>query len=208
MAAVITIAITLVAGAALYGYVNGEAAASEAQLGNAAAGNANFLSEQFVIVQVDFQSSTCASNTLPCIRIWIYNNGQVTLQLSSVLLTDSQGKVDILYNFTSQNSPSCSPSPPGSTMCDWAWDLLSSTPGSCKVLATTTGGGGQELDLYESPSISKKSYAMTTLGMLELNIPPQQGQCPSFGQTFVSGDTYYVRLVGIYGNSVTYYVKR
>jgi hypothetical protein len=43
MAAVITIAITLVAGAALFGYVNSQAATSESSLGQANAANVDFL---------------------------------------------------------------------------------------------------------------------------------------------------------------------
>jgi flagellin-like protein len=78
LAAVITIAITLIAGAALFGFVNGEAANSENNLGNANAQNVNFLNEKFTVVNLAIQAS---GNTA---YIWIYNNGNLALQLGQI----------------------------------------------------------------------------------------------------------------------------
>lgn len=81
MAAVVTIAVTVIAGAALYGFINGEATSNEQQIGQAAGATANFLAERFVIVDMSFTAST--------VSVWIYNNGAITLQLSQVSVYDS-----------------------------------------------------------------------------------------------------------------------
>jgi flagellin-like protein len=100
VAAVLTIAITLVAGAALFGYINGQAAASENKLGAAAGGNANFLAEKFVVVQMGF-SSSCGSPSPNCAIVWLYNNGQVDLQLKWVhMYNGSRTGNNIPLNFT------------------------------------------------------------------------------------------------------------
>ena len=72
VAAVLTIAITLIAGAALFGYVNGQAATSESNLGNAVGGNVNFLNERFVVPQTT--SHLTRSRSTCIIRDWSTTN--------------------------------------------------------------------------------------------------------------------------------------
>jgi flagellin-like protein len=85
MAAVLTIAITLIAGAALFGFINGEAANSENNLGNANAANVNFLNERFVVTDMSF------NNSLDQAYVYLYNNGNVTLNISEIKLYDAAG---------------------------------------------------------------------------------------------------------------------
>jgi len=111
MAAVLTIAITLLAGAALFGYINGQAAASEDRLGQAAGGNANFLNEKFVVVQMSF-SNACGSPSPNCAIIWVYNNGQVDLMLKWVHLyngsrTGDNVPLDFTYDSSSSLGGTC-----------------------------------------------------------------------------------------------------
>jgi flagellin-like protein len=103
MAAVVTIAITLVAGAALFGYVNGQAATSESNLGEANARNLNFLNEKFVVVDMAIQSGSGTAN------IWIYNNGNLALQLREIALYDgSKSSFYLVFNNSEISSgPGC-----------------------------------------------------------------------------------------------------
>ena len=89
------IAITLVAGAAVFGFVNGQAGTSEKQYGIAVANNVNYLREHFVIVNVQFASTPAGA---PCVLsgptnkycadifVSIYNNGNVAFTPQSFTL--------------------------------------------------------------------------------------------------------------------------
>lgn len=90
MAAVITIAITLIAGAALFGFVNGLATSSENKLGDSAANNANSLGEEFVVVDMSYSVSPAGGDA---VILWIYNSGSVTLQISGIQLYNSSSNI-------------------------------------------------------------------------------------------------------------------
>jgi hypothetical protein len=100
MGAVITVAITLIAGAALFGYVNAEASRSENNLGVANAANVNFLNEKFVVVDMAVPplgspgctTSTCSAN------IWIYNNGHLTLSIEQIVLYDRTKSFHVTFD--------------------------------------------------------------------------------------------------------------
>jgi flagellin-like protein len=80
VAAVLTIAITIIAGAALFGYVNAEASTSENNLGAANAQNVNFLNEKFAVVNLAIQAGGDTAH------IWVYNNGNLVLRLEQIAL--------------------------------------------------------------------------------------------------------------------------
>jgi len=109
MAAVITIAITLIAGAALYGYVNGQAAISESGLGVANANNVNFLNERFVVVDMGFNSNTAT--------LYLYNNGNVTLRVDQIILHDvTRMGMYVIFNGAPSSTSGCGngvTNPPG-----------------------------------------------------------------------------------------------
>ena len=95
MAAVITIAITVIAGAALFGYINGEAANSENKLGVANAADVNYLNERFVVVDMGFNNSAQTAT------LYLYNNGNVTLNLQEIVLHDpSRANLYVIFNDT------------------------------------------------------------------------------------------------------------
>ncbi len=89
------VAITLVAGAAVFGFVNGQAGSSENQYGQAVANNVNYLREHFVIVNVQFASNggSCASSggNKYCnqILVSVYNNGNLALTPKSFTLINT-----------------------------------------------------------------------------------------------------------------------
>jgi|SRR5579863_3987355 len=99
VATVLLVAMTLIAGAALFGYVNGQAANSENQLGKGNANNVNFLNERFVIVDLNFS----LGNPSTAVSIWIYNNGAVTLNVTQVELYNASRTIDVFYQ---HNPPS------------------------------------------------------------------------------------------------------
>jgi archaellum component FlaF (FlaF/FlaG flagellin family) len=106
MAAVLTIVITLVAGAALFGYVNSQAAISENAIGQSNDQNVNFLNERFVIVDMNFSQK----NPSTSVSLWIYNNGLVTLNITQVELYSSNRAMDIFYQ-DNTGSSTCSSQP-------------------------------------------------------------------------------------------------
>jgi flagellin-like protein len=86
---ILTIAITLIAGFAVFGYINDQATVSEGQYGQAVAGAVNSVRESFVIIDMSV-SQQCTSG----VNMWIYNNGEVSLQIVQVLLYDTSNSTN------------------------------------------------------------------------------------------------------------------
>jgi len=98
MGALLTVAITLIVGGAVFSYVNGEAGVQENRYGQAVAGTVDQLNERFVVADMAFG---CSSS---CVSFYIYNNGQIGLQLKSVLLYDS---IQTQMNYDCNSNTSC-----------------------------------------------------------------------------------------------------
>ncbi|MDG6899607.1 MAG: hypothetical protein JRN59_00245 [Nitrososphaerota archaeon] len=177
VASVLLIAITLITGFAVWGYVDNQAGTAEQAYGQSVGATANYLQEKFVVVSMDLSAGSAAT-------VWLYNNGNVPLQLVQVRLYDSAKKIDLLYNYTVS----------GSTKTDNVYDLLSTSTGECKTAAST----------YESPLLSTADAKPGTTLALKLTIPPTQTGCPSFGQTFSSNVVYSAVILASYGNTVTF----
>jgi len=175
--AVLAIGITLVAGAAAWGFVRGQAGASEGQLQTGAVNTNNYLSEHFGVVDMYFGSTTTAT-------FWVYNTGSLTYQTFSVRFYGSAGLINVLYNFTSS----------GGVKTDQVYDLRSALASKCKTAAST----------YETPSLTGTTVKMTNAQYFTVTIPPTNSGCPSFGQTITAGTTYTVVVTGLYGNVITY----
>jgi flagellin-like protein len=181
----LTIAVTLIAGAVTWGYANSQAAVSENSLQNSFLSTNNYLNEQFKVIDITFASTTQ-------VTFWVYNVGSIPLQLFQVRLYDSAGLVNILYNYTKS----------GTTKTDYVYDLKSTLPGRCG-LKVSTGP-------YESPLLTSffvTPVKSTNAATISLTIPSGQGSCssdPSYGQTFTSGTTYTVVVTGYYGNVFKY----
>ena len=178
VASVLLIAITLITGFAVWGYVDGQAGTAEQAYGQSVGATANYLQEKFVVVSMDLNASSKTAT------VWLYNNGKVDLQLVQVRLFDSANKIDLLYNYTVS----------GSTKTDYVFDLLSTSPVECKTPAST----------YESPLLSTVDAGPGTTQSLKLTIPSTQAGCPSFGQTFSSNVVYSAVVLAVYGNTVTF----
>jgi len=173
----LAIAMTLIAGAAAWGFVRSQAANSEGALQTGAVNTNNMLSEHFQVVDMYFGTTTSAT-------FWVYNTGTLTDQVFSVRLYGSGGTINLLYNFTQSSG----------VKTDYVYDLRSTVASKCKTAATS----------YESPSLTGTIVKTTDAQLFTLTIPPTSSNCPSFGSTWTSGHTYTVVVTGIYGNSVTY----
>jgi len=118
------VSITLVAGAAVFGWINGQANSSETAYGVSVANNINFLRERFVVVTQSFSTNggSC-SGSCNQLSFWAYNDGQITFSLLTVRiqnLTDipsgavNKNPLNIL--FYAGSASACSP-PPSPQTC-------------------------------------------------------------------------------------------
>ena len=181
---ILAIAITIIAGAAVFGYVNGQAGVTEKQYGQSVGAVVNQMQEKFVIFDLSFPTtpSTCYSgSSYHCISVWTYNTGQTYLLLVSIRVYDSAHLINLVYNYTVS----------GQTVTDYVYDLNSAS--GCKTAAVN----------YENPTVSNFNTNVNTALILTLTIPPTQSGCPSFGQSFQSGTAYSATALAIYGNVET-----
>ena len=90
----IMVAITLVAGAAVFGWINGQATTSETAYGASVANNVNFLRERFVIVATNFTNTASPCSGIKCfstLGVYLYNNGQLTVNISRITISTPPG---------------------------------------------------------------------------------------------------------------------
>ncbi len=190
----LTITITLIAGSAVWEYVNVQAGASELSYANTVVGTDNFLAENFKVSDISFSTLTAKGGSCTSghcsIVFWLYNVGLVSDQISQVRLYDNVGQVSILYNFTKTGSGG-----QFQFVSNYLYDLLSATNTNCKTAA----------DSYENPVITAVAIPVQNARAVILTIPNSPSNCPSFGQTFNGGTTYTLKIVGLYGNIVTQY---
>jgi len=86
----IMIAVTLIAGIAAFGFINGQAGNSARAVGNNAATNVNFLNEREVVVYATVVGSTPSASA----NVWVYNSGVITpLTISQVLIFQGSSQV-------------------------------------------------------------------------------------------------------------------
>jgi hypothetical protein len=84
MSSLIMISITLVAGAAAFGFVNGQLGVSANAYGNQAAGNINYLNERETVPLVNFPGSGITDNQ---VMVWVQNTGNIPLTGYSIVVT-------------------------------------------------------------------------------------------------------------------------
>lgn len=180
---VLVAAITIIAGAGIFGYVNEEAGSSAQAYGQQVGNSVQYLEEKYTVVDLVWSSSTSMT-------IWIYNTGKIQLTLLQVRWYDSAGTINLLYNYSTISG----------SVVNRVHDLRSSGAGRCGTSATS----------YESPLITGPgSFAdpISNTATIQLTIPPFSSGCPTYGQNInlqSPPDTYYVAVVGTYGNSFTY----
>jgi flagellin-like protein len=204
----IMVAITLTAGAAVFGWINGQASSSEGAYGASVANNINFLKERFVVVSQSFgewPSGACTGTPKECtmMSFWIYNSGQVAFTLASLNIYSQSAPLDITF-YTGSGS-ACSAS---SQNCGFI--VYSTVTGAqvCSDIGAWQGivsGDQPGFYLNTSPSPSLP----TTLGQGVLSPSPYQvamptaATCSAGAQYLIDGATYTLTFTGLYGNTVS-----
>jgi flagellin-like protein len=193
------VGITLVAGAAVFGWANGQAGASEQALGQSAANQANYYHESFVVVSIQF-SYNSGTSTGACkatggntwcdqVSVAVYNNGQVGLTIQSIVLA---------------NASSTSASGSSVPLLRVTFGLTSAAAGAYNAPSYTCGTtNGPPPTVSEnllqsgvSEPIAKQSSPPT---LFTFTLP---SSCPT-NSGILDGALYSVQLVGLYGNTVT-----
>jgi len=176
----IMVAITLVAGAAAFGWVNGQASVSEGAYGQNAAAGVNYLQEHFAPITSTFTAAgggACTGGVCTVANFWVFNNGRVSFTLSTLQIQSAVGAssfLNIIYTpttFTAYNaagaSLGCSPNTPG-------FSVPSTNP-------------------VPIGSLSQTPYSVTIATCSGLN-------------DIVVGQGYVITMTGLYGNVVQFQV--
>lgn len=166
VATLLTIAITIIAGAAVFSYANSQANVTERQYGTAVGTSVQALEERFTVVQMNFTSTK--------VTIWLYNIGSINLAPVQILLYNNGRSLYLMYNATKvisyQPTGCATASPPGSNESPLMWN-------------SKTGSG---------LAVSTQLVQKLTLAL------------PCVSESFTTGSTYTVNILGLYGNSVVY----
>ena len=188
LSTLIMVAITLVAGAAVFGFVNGQASTSANQYGSSVVNNVDYLREHFVIVSVQFSNSSSAAcghsggkGYCSQVSVSIYNNGAETLTIKQLIIsnvgTTSSGGyavTPLYFNATSSKTTAYSSNP--------------ATTGS-KYGCTGSGYGNG------ASAITVNQVPPTVISIVLPN-------CLSMTQGMLIGASYQVQVLGLYGNTV------
>jgi flagellin-like protein len=92
----LAIAITVTAGAAVFGFVNSQAGVSENQYGSSVGSSVSYLQERFTVANVNFTNTA--------ITVWLYNDGQIVLSPVEVVLYNTGRSLSVIYNSTTVES--------------------------------------------------------------------------------------------------------
>jgi hypothetical protein len=182
------VAITLTAGVAVYGFVNGQARTSANQYGNSVNQNVNYLREHFVVVNIQFLNSSSKAcghqggkGYCSQVGVSIYNNGAVDLTIKQIAISNvgtlsaSGAAVPPLYmNTTSLGTNAYSTNPP--------------------TFASKYACTGAVIN--PSSSIAQGSVPPT---VFYVTLPG----CVGMTQGFLVGANYQVQVIGAFGNVVT-----
>lgn len=102
---------TLVAGFAIYGFVNTQAAVSELSYAQSVGGTMSFLQERFVATLVTYTSTS--------VTVYIYTNGQIPSQFAQIeVYGPTRDGMDVVFTanyVTVSNPPTCRDQTPAST---------------------------------------------------------------------------------------------
>jgi len=204
----IMIAITLVAGAAVFGFVNGQAKNAEGAYGASVANNVNFLRERFSPVSQLFTGSgggACSGGTAPyyqCLgaSFWIYNNGAIAFTLGTIQIK----------NLTDIPASAANPNPLNIVF----YTVCSTSSSSCGFIAynkagsTTICSSNAALPTLNGfyQKISGVNSVPATLALNTLSSNPYQitmpttATCSAGAQYLYDTVAYVFTFTGLYGN--------
>jgi hypothetical protein len=209
------VAITLIAGAAVFGWINGQAGSSENAVGQSVANNVNFLKERFVVVSQTFTGSglrnSCSGGNSPNFQckgadFWIYNNGQVGFTLYTIRvrnLTDipsnaaNHDPLNILfYSVCTVSSSACGfvayDKAGVSAVCSNNGSSIFPSAPILNGFYQTMGGNYAMPAVLAQNTLSANPYQITM---------PTSSTCSAGAMFLYDGLTYTVTFAGLYGNS-------
>jgi flagellin-like protein len=220
LATLMMIAITLVAGAAVIGWVNGQAGNSEQAYGNSAANNINNLNERFTPESQVFSNTAGLACNGPSgsggagvgctsASFYLYNDGSVTFTLYSIRIvsTSSSNPLNIIL-YTA-----CAIGSPGNTCTNPSGGNreVVTAPSPCTVVSPCypsyeqTGQGLPPTGFYLAsgyalvPPLPVSSLSTGSNGPYQITLPLVSGP----GQLYMyDGVAYTITFTGLYGNVV------
>jgi hypothetical protein len=185
MGALLMISITLIAGAAAFGFVNGQVGVSASAYGNKAAGNINFLNEREALTFVNFPSPTPLTDTQ--VTVWIENIGNIALGGYTLTITGP---------YCTGLGDGCSPKAGSLT-------ITCVQGGNCAIALTSGSCLGMTNPLVSIPTKALLAFTFTipalclTTFQLTPNSPPNAPTA-----------SYTVQFTGQYGSTASYIKNR
>jgi len=227
MGTLLMIAVTLVAGAAVFSWINGQANSSENAYGASVASNVNFLREHFVIVTQSFAASPPAATPVACstvggsnpnyectlLTFWPYNTGQVTFTLYSVRI----------QNLTDMPSAAANKNPLNAVFYPGSASGCSGTSQTCGLVEYNSAGNTAICTVnsaWSSANLGRGFYQFQSPATFVIPAPTSPGQLtsypyeitmPSSGDCSGAGAQYYLydgiaytlTFTGLYGNTIS-----
>jgi len=188
------VAITLIAGAAAFGWVNGQAKTSEIAYGQNAAAGVNYLQEHFAPIASTFTGTgggACSGSPDACTvaNFWIFNNGRVSFTLSTLQIQSA---------CTPNNPPQC-----------YYLNIIYTSPTTSQPSGTFTAynSAGASLGCTpNTPGFSVPSTNPVAIGTLSQS--PYSVTVPACSgvNDIVVGQGYVITMTGLYGNVVQFQV--
>ena len=159
MGAIILIAITLLAGVAIFGYVRAQAGVSELSYAQSVGATDSYLQERFMVPLVSYSSSS--------ITVYVYTDGQVTSQLTQIeVYGPTRSAMDVVFSgseVTVLNPSTCVTQIPASTT--YENPLLGTGKGSFSVTVNSVASVVLTLPTCGGLSFqSGNTYSVALLG--------------------------------------------
>lgn len=201
MGTLIMVAITLIAGAAVFGWIDGQAGSSENAYGQSVASNVNFLKERFVEVSQSYSGASggaCSGGSpAQCAgaSFWLYNNGQVEFTLYSLRIASNSVSYPLnilFYSVCTVSSPNCgfvAYNAAGSPICSNNAALNPLSPNGFYQYNGVSNGVPSALSQSQ---LSAYPYQI---------IMPTAATCSAGAQYLYNGITYTFTFTGLYGNT-------
>jgi flagellin-like protein len=191
MATILLVAVTLIAGAALFGYVEGQASVAESNSGAQAAANINAANEKFSIQVLIIcggsgpPPTTCVNKNT--VTLYVYNSGTVDLTIASILIRSSTGN-----SFAVQvtDKASCGPNTPNSPPNPVIPCYVDTNNPTCDSNVPSEG--------FTATGVQPESY-ISNVPLPFYTFSIQSSCSGSLGV----GTSYTVTLTGIYSNQVS-----
>ena len=199
------VAVTLVAGAAVFSWINGQAGTSESAYGQSVASNINFLKEHFTVVTESFALTGASCSGGPpaqCnqMSFWVYNSGQVTFTLASVRVQSQSATYPLNILFYPAVSSACT----ATTTQACGFVDYNPTTGAvvCSDTAAFAPSPTDQPGFYENNAIPV-SLAEGSLTSNPYQVTmPTAATCAAGGNLYLyDGVTYSLTFTGLYGNT-------